>query len=144
MWVAIVLVLVFGGSQRPRVITDHCDILEENHYYSPDDGRHVFTQMLFWSVDRNQVERIRDWRLVKPHTDSETEIGQLHVFGNRHRGYRAMWIENGVAREVTSPLFRKTYTNFDPEIRNREIQPQELREPLFLHSPVPLPKSKIP
>ena len=76
---------------------------------------------------------VRAWRLVKhpsqlPQRDWETGV------------YQAMWQDGEQIRYICSKEIRETWTQYDPELLEREYLPKEKRRELF--TPKPLPKVK--
>lgn len=95
---------------RPLVAHDRCDVVETNHYYD-GCGRLVFDQVIFheWSP-RHERYLIRDWRLKK----------NIHVVPHG-RGATLLWHDGRVLRRVDAASVRETWTDHDPELRQRAI-----------------------
>ncbi|MGV3486067.1 MAG: hypothetical protein ACO1RT_16745 [Planctomycetaceae bacterium] len=108
------------------VIRDGVDLVELNHYHDAR-GEHVFDQLIFYDWS-NQTRRfqVRAWRLVK----SESQLPRRDF---RHRNWLIRWHDDGVLREVTAASRRETWTQYDPELIEREYLPQDQR--LDLSSP---------
>ena len=103
-------------------IKESVDLMELNHLYD-DNGRFVNDQIIFyeWSDLFGRYD-VRAWRWAKtprhcPEFDWET--GCWRVLFNDDR-----------LRYVTSPSFRETWTQYDPELTEREILPKEMRREL--------------
>lgn len=105
-----------GGS----VLRDSVDLVEVNHYHDPR-GQHVFDQLIFydWSSQQRRFQ-VRAWRLIK--SDS-----QLPLRDHRTGTWMVRWHDDGVLREVTAASRRETWTQYDPELIERENLPQEQR-----------------
>lgn len=96
------------------------DRVELNHY---SHGEHVFDQLIFysWSSQRKRFD-VREWRLKK--SDSMVPVP-------RRGGYMLRWHDDGVLREVTTNSFRETWTQYDPEVIEREHLAQDQRLPVL-------------
>ena len=55
-------------------------------------------------------------------------ISEDHIIRKRGDVYVDMLWKNGVPMEVTGSQRRETWTQYDPEIKNREKLPEERRE----------------
>ena len=112
---------VFGAVPHDTMIRDAVDVIEVNHFYD-DCGRHVFDQQIFWDWSGTRYQVVA-WRLIKspemlPHRDW------------KRGGYVAMWRDNETLREVRAPAIRETWTQYDPELAERQVLPQEQRRHL--------------
>ncbi|WP_202617372.1 hypothetical protein [Roseimaritima sediminicola] len=108
------------------VVQQRVDLIEVNHFLD-DNGRHVFDQIVFYDWSKaDRCYNVRAWRLVK--TPDQLPVRQWKP----HR-YRCIWHDDGVLREVWSPLYRESWSQRDPERENRkrlaEDQRPELRRP---------------
>ena len=121
--VAFLLTAISTGSSHSMVARQSVDLIELHHSYD-DVGRHVFDQIVFyeWS-DERQNYRVIAWRMVK-------RDEQLPVRTWNPRGYRCIWQDEGILREVWSPLFRETWSQHDPERANRKLFPEASRPEL--------------
>lgn len=102
------------------VIKDEVDLIEVNHYHDAR-GEHVFDQLIFydWSNQKRRFQ-VRAWRLIK--TES-----QLPRRDYRQGNWLVRWHDDGVLREVTAASRRETWTQYDPELIERENLPQDQR-----------------
>lgn len=118
MAAALLLCVLSMGAEGPPV-QETVDVIELNHFYD-DEGRHVFDQVIFyrWNGFRDDVV---DWRPVK-------SAARPH---RRGAGWEYLWFDetvgNDVPRQVRAGSYRETWTQFDPEIAEREQLPKELR-----------------
>jgi hypothetical protein len=106
----------------PTVQPTHVDRIEFNHYSSAS-GDHVFDQLIFydWSNQRKRFD-VREWRLVKDES----------MVPRRCRdGWRVVFYDGGIPREVVSKSMQETFTSYDPETLERDKLPQDQRLPLF-------------
>lgn len=92
------------------VARESCDCIEVNHFYS-ETGDLVFTQAIYrdWSA-------IRAWRLVK-------HPNQLPARDWEHGGYVTTWLDGDTLRQVRAGAIRETWTQFDPELNERDCLP---------------------
>ena len=110
------------------VLADACDVIELNHFYD-DAGRHVFDQVIFYTWDGSR-HQVLDWRLVK----SPSYLPQRSARG----AWQCLFVDGSsrdVLRQVTGRSFRETWTQFDPELAEREVLPKEHRR--LLRQPPP-------
>ncbi len=110
-----------GGD--PVVAKQSVDLIELNHFID-QEGREVFRQVLFydWSTTHRRYI-IRAWRLVK----SDSQLPRRHWAPAR---YECVWHDEGLLREVSAPAFRETWTQYDPERKNRKLLAEDHRIPL--------------
>lgn len=132
------LVIALLASVVPQSLTpivqDRVDLVEVNHYHD-ERGRKVFDQLIFydWSEQRKRFQ-VRAWRLIKndrqlPRRDYDSDL------------YRVVWHDEGVLREVIAKSQRETWTQYDPELVEREYLPQDQRIDL---STLPLAMLRAP
>lgn len=115
--------LLFSIVPRDDVARESCDLIELNHFYD-EHARLVFDQVIFydWSAADSRYN-VRAWRLVKnpaqlPHRDWA-------------RGcYSAMWQDGEQLRQIQAKSFSETWTQYDPELLEREYLPKERRREL--------------
>ncbi len=107
------------------VLRDRCDVIELNHFYD-DVGRHIFDQVIFYNWDGRR-HQVLDWRLVK----SEGHLPQRLPGGS----CRCLFADQDALREVTGTSARESWTQFDPELTEREFLPKERRRLLLRRSP---------
>lgn len=119
----LVLMALFSAITRPHSLQDHVDLVEVNHYHD-ETGRHVFDQLIFydWNESRNRFD-VRAWRLIK-------QPNQMPRKDHRENVWRVIWHDSGVLRTVEASAHRETWTQYDPELVNREYLPQEMRKDL--------------
>jgi len=117
----LAIILCLGSIPRDDVARESVDLIEVNHFYD-ECGKLVFDQVIFYDWDWNAERyQIRAWRLVKspailPVRDSA--------------GYRSTWQDGLIPRSVTATSFRETWTQYDPELVEREFLPKERRKEL--------------
>jgi hypothetical protein len=118
-----VLVAVCGITPQEDVSRDRVDLVEVNHFYD-DVGRHVFDQVIFYDWSPGDCRHVvRAWRMVKkPH--------QLPQRNWTDDTYTATWNDGEVLREVRAATMRESWTQYDPELVEREYLPKEKRREL--------------
>ena len=102
------------------VLCDRCDLTEVNHYFD-GEGRKVFVQVIWWDSTPHGY-RVRDWRLVK----YEGLLPRRTLDGQWH----SRWVEDGIVRDVASLTRDETFTQYDPEVADREVLPTDCRKKL--------------
>jgi hypothetical protein len=106
----------------PTVQPAHVDRIELNHYSSAS-GDHVFDQLIFydWSNQRKRFD-VREWRLVRDES----------MVPRRCRdGWRVVFYDGGIPREVMAKSMQETFTQYDPETLERDALAIDQRLPLF-------------
>jgi hypothetical protein len=122
------------------VLREHVDIIHLNHFYD-DNGNLVFDQVIFkrWDSERPQVV---DWRLIRdgvpmPVGEWIAKVGtwegvwpsvEPSSYGHLYRCY---WMDGTQGlREVTATSLEEDWTQYDPELVERELLPKEKRSGL--------------
>lgn len=105
------------------VARDKVDLIEVNHFYD-EKGRLVFDQILFydWEPIRGRYD-VRAWRLLKKPT-------QVPRRDWRSRKFVAVWHDGEILREVEAETVRESWTQYDPELIEREHLPKDKRRDL--------------
>ena len=106
-----------------EVVRDNVDLIEINHYYD-EKGRLVFDQIIFydWSHADSRFN-VRDWRMLK-------RPAQIPRRDWRRNQFIAIWhdpLDGDVLREVHADALRETWTQYDPELVERDYLPKEKR-----------------
>jgi hypothetical protein len=108
---------------REDVARESVDLIELNHFYD-EHGRLVFDQVIFYDWSANDARyNVRAWRLVK----NPAQLPQRDWSSGR---YSAMWQDGEQLRHIQSKSFRETWTQYDPELVEREYLPKEKRKEL--------------
>ena len=113
----------WGFTPTQQVVIDHVDLVEVNHFYD-EHGKRVFDQVIYydWCAEAGRYN-VRAWRLLK--TQDQVPLK------NWQRGdYVAVWHDGEILREVRSRSIRETWTQYDPELVEREFLPKEQRREL--------------
>ena len=105
------------------VACDHVDLVEVNHFYD-EHGKRVFDQVIFydWSPSNSRYQ-VRAWRLLKSQN-------QYPVRDWDRGDWSAVWHDGEVLREVRAASFRETWTQYDPELVERDYLPKDKRREL--------------
>ena len=134
--VAVCVLLGFTPTEHAKV--DRVDLVEINHFFD-EQGRLVFDQLIFYDWCGVQKRyNVRDWRLLK-------SPAQIPVRNWKDRDYVAVWHdfkERDVLRKVVAKMIRETWTQYDPELVEREFLPQEKRRELS-QLPVVVKKKRV-
>jgi len=118
-----VLACLCGLPPREDVASEQVDLVEVNHFYD-DQGRHVFDQVIFYDWEAGHSRHmVRAWRLVK-------NPAQLPQRNWKDGSYSALWYDNDVLRRVQAKSMRESWTQYDPELVEREYLPKEKRKDL--------------
>lgn len=136
----LALLLTFAAVDPGNLVLEEtCDCVELNHFYD-DDGRHVFDQVIFYAWDGRR-HQVLDWRLVK-----EPSLRPQRLWSAREERWQCLWADGqnrDQLRRVLASSFRETWTQFDPELAEREFLPKEdrrlLRRAKVLALPAPSP-----
>lgn len=112
--------LLLACSDPPNYsVRDHVDLVEVNHFFDTD-GNFVLDQVIYydWSPHQNRFD-VADYRLFKsPMQTPIREIGANHF---------SVWHDGNVLRYIQSDGFIETWTQYDPEHRERVILPNDER-----------------
>lgn len=120
MGIVIILLLASTVPHEQGVVRDSVDLVELNHFYD-DQGRHVFDQAIYYDWDNGHARyMVRAWRLVKV-------PGQVPIKNWGRDTYVCLWWDNDVLREVSAKFYRETWTQYDPELVEREYLAKEKR-----------------
>lgn len=107
---------------------DFVDLMELNHFYD-EKGDLVFTQCIFFDLPQDGARHsVVAWRLVK----SESQY-PARDWGNG--GYVVRWADGETLREVRAGSVSYTFTQYDPELIEREFLPKEKRRELRAPKP---------
>lgn len=120
----LLLMLILPVSNN-NVLEDDVDLVEYNHYHD-SNMEHVFDQFIFydWSNQKKRFQ-VRAWKLVKCDSQIPRRNGDQWL---------VRWHDDGVLREVNAKFRRETWTQYDPELVERNHLPQDQR--LDLKAPI--------
>lgn len=112
----LVLTGVLALDPRESMVEQKVDLVEVNHFHD-ESGKHVFDQLIFYDwCSRECRNQVVAWRLIKCQT-------QLPLKDWRRGDWCCRWNDNGVMRVVRSPAVRESWTQYDPELVEREVLP---------------------
>lgn len=105
------------------------DVVEVNHLYN-DMGEHVLDQVIFWdwcfTACRYQV---RDWRLLRGAASPSGRVccgpQRLWPFG-----WQVTLLDDGGVRRIYARAVRETWTQYDPEMAERNVLEEQKRRKL--------------
>jgi hypothetical protein len=104
-------------------VSDCVSSIELNHFYD-EQGRQVFEQCIFREWNRlAERENVVAWRLVKT-------PNQIPQFDWSRGCYRTVWFDGDFFRDISSRSLTETWTQYDPELYEREFLPKEQRREL--------------
>src|SRR5262245_48696402 len=123
--IAICLAVV-GFNPSPEAHEETVDLVEINHFHD-DQGRPVFDQILFyeWCADQHRYQ-VRDWRLLK-------STNQIPLPSARDGDFLSVWNDfksRDKLRTTRAKVVRETWTQYDPELAEREFLPESKRRKL--------------
>lgn len=120
-----IIMLVAAVCLHPTedVAREDVDLIEVNHFFD-EQGRLVFDQVIFydWSVTDARFQ-VRAWRLLK-------SPKQLPRRDWKQGDYIAIWYDGEQLRKVRARALHETWTQYDPELIEREFLPKEKRREL--------------
>ena len=133
LWLATLALLMPQVPIGP--VEDRVAMTEVNHFFD-DDARPIFTQVIFWEWDHDQHRfRVVAWRMLK---SVEGETATPHGLWPRkvHGGFESLWQDGEVLRKVRANVYHQTWTQYDPELRDRNHHPKGQRRGLSKPYPV--------
>jgi hypothetical protein len=102
---------------------DTADLIELNHVYDLE-GRKAFDQVILWDWhEAEEAFRVVAWRLWK----SPAQTPERDWLRG---GYQMLWDDINGPRLVRSTSFHETWTQYDPELEDRQLFPPERRRGL--------------
>ena len=115
----LVAVLSMGSHHDRIVLEESVDVVEVNHFYD-GDGRRVLDQLLFyrWNVDHHELT---DWRNAKLPECLPTRRGGK---------WECVWTDGIQLRRIRCSSVRESWTQWDPEVVDREVLPSNRRQKL--------------
>ena len=119
----LILLALFSTITDENIQTQHIDVLELNHFYD-ENGRLVFDQYIFWEWDRfTKRFQIKAWRLKKPNMPLDLKNKLIYVFEGNQR-------DKSKIKKIYFYSFRESWTQYDPELLEREFLSREGRKEL--------------
>lgn len=116
-----------GDAKDLNSVVQRVDLIELNHRYD-DQGRHCFDQVIFyeWSPDYRRYHVVA-WCLVDQGLTRRPALDH-----NKHR-YVVRWEDRdtGQHRVIWAPIYRETWSDWDPEKANKELMDEKYRVSLM-------------
>jgi hypothetical protein len=129
----IALLTIAAINPQPGILRERVDLVEVSHFYD-SENRLVFDQLLFWDWSHEAGRhQLIAWRMIKPNTSDKQSVGQplmLPRYSHAHGEWICEWLDGDVQRRVSATNARETWTQFDPELEDREWLPKEKRKEL--------------
>lgn len=123
--IAILLALAAANDQTCH-LNDRVDLIEVNHYFD-SRGKHIFDQVIFYEWSKpSACFHVTAWRMLKT-------VEQIPRKDWRSGLYVTMWRDGKEFRRVEANGFRETWTQYDPELVEREFLSRENRRGLTTH-----------
>jgi hypothetical protein len=120
----VVALLLLSVVPRDDVSRESVDLVELNHFYD-ENGRLVFDQVIFWDwSERDARYQVAAWRLVK----HEVQLPRPDCCGRKF--WTVLWQDGDRHRAITAHAYRETWTQYDPELAEREYLPAANRREL--------------
>lgn len=122
----IFLIAILTATPPQTTINDHVDLIEVNHYFD-SRGKHIFDQVIFYEWSKSSARfHVTAWRMLKT-------VEQIPRKDWRSGLYVTMWRDGKEFRRVEANGFRETWTQYDPELVEREFLSREHRRGLTTH-----------
>ena len=110
--------------QQQAQMEHQADVVEVNHYFDAR-GELVFDQIIFWEWwETPGTFHVVAWRFVK-------HPAHIPLRDWSHGGYVIRFYDGNVLREVRAPVMWETWTQYDPEVRDRRRLPPNRRRGLW-------------
>lgn len=117
---SLVTLAWFNDPSKSGYVADRVDLMEVNHFYD-EKGKLVFNQIIFFEwADEHGRYMVRDWKLLKTNA-------QLPIKDWKTKEYVSVWYDGDLLRVVRCPMVRESWTQYDPELVEREFLPKEHR-----------------
>jgi hypothetical protein len=120
------LTLILGltplsGRLRP---VEYVDMIELNHFHDKK-GNHVYSQVIFYErLAENGQFRVRSWALI----EMRESLNRLPQYDPKvDKVVVDMKMPNGIAVRLESRLLKETWTQHDPERRDKDKLPEQYR-----------------
>ena len=115
--------MILGVSPDAPTVQDQVDLIEVNHYYD-SQGRLIFDQVIFYQWSQVDARfHVTAWRLLK----SSWQVPRKRWSDGN---YTTTWRDGDVVRSVVGRNMRETWTQYDPELIERDFLPREYRRGL--------------
>jgi hypothetical protein len=131
MTTTFLLAALLSVVPHDAAVVDRCDLVELNRFHD-EEGHEVFTQLIYFDWhERQGCFHVVDWKLVRCHS-SLSFVATIPVYDYERREYRSLVCCDGEQLiEVTAPHYRETFTQYDPEVLDRDQWPAAKRRRLL-------------
>lgn len=123
----MVLAFASGDVKDRNCLVQKVDLIELNHRYD-DQGRHCYDQVIFyeWSPDYRRYHVVA-WCLV------DNGLSRLPAFDHHKERYVVSWFDrdSGRQRTIWAPIYRETWSDWDPERANKQLMDEKYRVSLM-------------
>lgn len=128
----VIALLVTSTIPQSALVEDYVDVIELNHVYD-NEGKPVLSQFIFWNRTDSGFEIVA-WRLYCGESISRS-----------NRNCHVILVQADTFRKVNSLQFKETWTQYDPEMRERTKLPINQRLGLTrLYPPSPKVNVNLP
>lgn len=118
----LALSAIVASTPRDEATVERVDLVELNHCFD-EFGRPAIDQLIFYDWCTTQCRfQVRAWRMLK----TPAQLPRPDVAG----GYMIRWQDGMVLRQIYAKQFRETWTQYDPELTEREFLPKDKRRDL--------------
>lgn len=126
---ALIAAFILAAMPVSPPLTDTVALVEINHHHDTA-GRPIFTQAIYYDwCPIAQRHQVRAWRMIHGHGE-RPDRALIPRRDWRTGGYRAVWCDGDVVREVRAGVMIETRTGYDPEIVERDWLRREDRRGL--------------
>ena len=115
---------LMGSSQHSSALTDRVDLVEVNHFCD-EYGKVIFNQLIFydWCPETRRYQ-VRAWKPLRKAYQYPTRNWQKDC-------YVAVWYDKGIKRVVEAEVLRESWTQYDPELVERQYMSPDERAGLL-------------
>jgi hypothetical protein len=106
-------------------------MIELNHFHN-NKGQHVYSQVIFYErLAENGQFRVRSWALI----EMRESLNRLPQYDPKvDKVVVDMKMDSGKVVRLESRLFKETWTQHDPERRDKDKLPEQFRLRLAVES----------
>ena len=121
----LIALLEVGSLRGSFAIKQNCDMMELNHFY---DGKckHIYDQVIYWRrKPENGKYEVRAWALVEDRESIRNRPIKNVNSGLWESYYKRSGDDYYIL--ITSPIFKESWTQKDPEREDKKNLPENLR-----------------
>jgi hypothetical protein len=93
------------------------------------DGKEQFRQYVFWRIQSVNLDKdfhVAEWRFVDKVVSRPVKCGDH---------WQLVWFDQKAKRNVLTRVYVETVSNYDPEVRDRDVLPCEKRRGFACRNP---------